>query len=341
MLLDRRPMILYSLTAAANTLLFDPFQNDGGATPRINNGMAAASIHVQDLVATPSLPMDISVSVAATTKPLPTISNAVVVDCICDWTPKSFRDAVRQSGGKFLYRGEEDLTTTAATATAAAEKSHFDPAMEMLLLLSSSSSLRPNSAPLQDVSNFILNPEPDLLLPDTYGDPKALAYFECLEARLSSSSSFVPPFGHLTSSLSSSGDSSALRVAKPSNGHIGTSDPQQAGQWGSVVSVWPLGDALSYVWLRDRAEFFSNTMDDGNNEECQRDDNDSNLVRDQQLDQALLQRNREVLFCSWFHHHDQRPAATNVKLPVSAFLAVPIEYDNALRKALQQADYGL
>jgi hypothetical protein len=322
-------MILYSLTAAANTLLFDPFQNDGGATPRINNGMAAASIHVQDLVATPSLPMDISVSVAATTKPLPTISNAVVVDCICDWTPKSFRDAVRQSGGKFLYRGEEDLTTTAATATAAAEKSHFDPAMEMLLLLSSSSSLRPNSAPLQDVSTLILNPEPDLLLPETYGDPKALAYFECLEARLSSSSSFVPPFGHLTSSLSSSGDSSALRVAKPSNGHIGTSDPQQAGQWGSVVSVWPLGDALSYVWLRDRAEFFSNTMDDGNN------------VRDQQLDQALLQRNREVLFCSWFHHHDQRPAATNMKLPLSAFLAVPIEHDNALRKALQQADYGL
>jgi hypothetical protein len=72
----------------------------------------------------------------------------------------------------------------------------------------------------------ILHPKPDLLLPGTYGydDRDALKYFECLEHELSDTR------------------------ARPSTGHIGTGTHADASVWGSPVSVWPLGNCLSYVW---------------------------------------------------------------------------------------------
>lgn len=60
---------------------------------------------------------------------------------IWKYCPTEFRQAVRESGGRFLYRGESpDMTCPT-----------------------------------------ILNPKPDLLLPTTYNDPQALSYFEWLE----------------------------------------------------------------------------------------------------------------------------------------------------------------
>jgi hypothetical protein len=170
-----------------------------------------------------------------------------------------------------------------------------------------------NYGPKQ-VAGSILNPKPDLLLPNTYNDPRALDYFECLEARLAvmPSSRFSP------ATLSFS--------AKPSNGHIGTSDPQQAVQWGNVVSIWPLGDELSYVWPRDRTEFFvpnSTIICDNFND---------NLVINQDLAYAL-RSTREILFCSWFENSQDTTS--------SPFLVVSSEHDAVLLKALRKVNYGL
>jgi hypothetical protein len=53
----------------------------------------------------------------------------------------------------------------------------------------------------------------------TFDDPAALEYFECLEQRL---------------------DQASVRARPSKNGHgVATSDPNEAGQWGPVVSVWP------------------------------------------------------------------------------------------------------
>lgn len=65
-------------------------------------------------------------------------------DLICNSTPFSLREAVKGED-LFLYRG--------------------------------------NDIPLDDVPRLI-DPEPDLLMEPTYGDPYALKYFECLEHRL-------------------------------------------------------------------------------------------------------------------------------------------------------------
>jgi hypothetical protein len=175
---------------------------------------------------------------------------------------------------------------------------------------------------------------PDLLLPETYNDPMALAYFECLEQRLSG----------LSTENTSKASTRHIITAKPSNGHIGTSDPRQAGQWGEVVvSVWPLGDQISYVWPRDRETFFpysshdddnNNNVDIGPQKVCRED----NLV----VNEALLKfrhQPREVLFASWF---DSPFLPSNDHVPVmSSFLSIPMEYDMILRKELERFQYGL
>mmetsp|Transcript_25784 Transcript_25784/g.59253 ORF Transcript_25784/g.59253 Transcript_25784/m.59253 type:complete len:174 (+) Transcript_25784:51-572(+) len=85
-------------------------------------------------------------------------------------------------------------------------------------------------------SPMILDPEPDLLLFETYGNGEAVDFFVCLEERLVSSTSTV----------------------RPSNGHIGTPQKGEAEKWGSPVSVWPLESTstFDYVWPKKSDQFF-------------------------------------------------------------------------------------
>lgn len=150
---------------------------------------------------------------------------------------------------------------------------------------------------------LILHPDPDLLTEGTYSDPLALEYFTCLENRLQSSV-----------------------AAKPSTGHIGTANFNDAAQWGGVVSVWPLGSHLSYVYPSGRDKLFFPPGD------CK-----GSLAIDNNLD-AALSTGREVLFASWFDPDDVR------NLPfagTSAFLAVPSACDAELKKSLLSCNYGI
>jgi len=147
----------------------------------------------------------------------------------------------------------------------------------------------------------VQQPKSDLLSLDTYDEDAALIYFERLEKQLSVNHRWV---------------------ACPSNGHIATSNPEEAGRWGAVVSVWPLGTEWSYVWPKDQSLFWS----EGGGADA--------LVIDQNLQRALT-TDKEVLFAS----HFQSQSFSGVSL--SAFISVPQQYDETLRGVLQSRNYGL
>mmetsp|Transcript_65574 Transcript_65574/g.73168 ORF Transcript_65574/g.73168 Transcript_65574/m.73168 type:complete len:166 (-) Transcript_65574:169-666(-) len=163
-------------------------------------------------------------------------------------------------------------------------------------------------------------------------------------------------------------------VAKPSNGHIATSDPNEANKWGNVVSVWPLLDSanssvtsstsdeqgggaslFSYVWLKDRSTFYPNN--NNNNHDNNGNGNDDNghdvLVINERLDDALkMKSGREVLFATTTEtvivttKKNHNPSRLNKRkitttLPSLPFLVVPIELDDELRKQLELLRYGL
>jgi hypothetical protein len=167
---------------------------------------------------------------------------------------------------------------------------------------------------------IIQHPEPDLLIPGTYEDPEALDYFKCLEKRL------------LRSAV----------AARPSTGHVATSDPMEAGQWGPVVSVWPLGTEWSYVYPKDRSTLF---VESSGADDC--DCDCDALMVDRNLLEAL-QQPREVLFASYFLETTQ-PKSSNKRSWwssilssswQSAFLTIPIQEDAALRQKLQERNHG-
>mmetsp|Transcript_20506 Transcript_20506/g.42966 ORF Transcript_20506/g.42966 Transcript_20506/m.42966 type:complete len:207 (-) Transcript_20506:48-668(-) len=85
----------------------------------------------------------------------------------------------------------------------------------------------------------VMNPEPDLFFPGTYGSQEAVEFFSCLEQRL-------PP-------------SSRVR---PSNGHIGTATKEDARAWGDAVSIWPLDPRFEYVWPKTGSLFFPGNCSD-------------------------------------------------------------------------------
>jgi hypothetical protein len=155
----------------------------------------------------------------------------------------------------------------------------------------------------------ILHPKPDLLLPGTYGDDDrdALKYFECLEHELSDTR------------------------ARPSTAHIGTGTQTDASLWGSPVSVWPLGNCLSYVWPKERSLIYPGGI-------CP---SDQNLVVDSGLSTALEQ-GKEILFASWFEGEDESLVPPMFTGPFqSSYIAFPLSYDAALRDLLSRNNYGL
>jgi hypothetical protein len=153
----------------------------------------------------------------------------------------------------------------------------------------------------------VLDPEPDLLLPGTYDHPSALAYFQCLEHRLQQRRS----------------------AARPSVGHIATSDLSEASQWGPAVSVWPLGDSMSYVWPRRGKVFFS----PAGTYNCPGDD----LEIDRGLNLAL-KLGHEVLFTSTVRGNDSLPSVLRDRRK-SAFLAVPVCFDETLSDIAKQPEF--
>jgi hypothetical protein len=157
------------------------------------------------------------------------------------------------------------------------------------------------NAPTTTMAGQVCSPEPDLLLEQTYNDIKALEYYQCLEEYLASQQI----------------------IAKPSTGHIGTSNKMNAQEWGNVVSIWPLGTDLSYVYPKRRREFFSSS-----NSSCR----DEEFCINQNLERAL-QEGREVLFASWY--------GSTMNVPTSSFLAVPQKYDRRLEGLLESINYGL
>jgi hypothetical protein len=143
----------------------------------------------------------------------------------------------------------------------------------------------------------VLNPAPDLLLPSTYkNDPKALEYFTCLEKDLVQ--------GEVQ--------------ARPSTGHIGTANKADAEPWGSPVSVWPLGDTISYVWPKSRNLLYPGTCPD------------RDLVSDEGLEDALS-LGKEVLFATFSNSESSIGIQRN-----SSFLVVPSSYDERLVAALSK-----
>jgi hypothetical protein len=288
-------------------------------------------------------------------------------------TPKEFLWAVKKSGGKFLYRGEEPSNSTAATSLLLVrvipdQRKHGK---------SKSNSNDRNDDTGDDDPRFFLvrtcNPAPDLLLPETYGyDLLALQYFEELEIFLSSSSA-VPSVAasartartaRTTTTTTSIPKTNTIEmpIAKPSNGHIATSDALEAGKWGKIVSVWPLLPStttennnnknnknraiFSYVWPRNRSVFYesgnknisdnsnSNSRNDSTNTKTIR--NNSLMVINEKLEDALTAKGgREVLFA--FAPSSTALAATSS----AAFLAIPTELDVVLRDELERIDYGL
>jgi hypothetical protein len=205
----------------------------------------------------------------------------------------------------------------------------------------------------------ICNPAPDLLLPETYGnDPFALRYFEELEAFLSLS--FSAPN---SATAIATPKTIAIAIAKPSNGHIATSDALEAGKWGKIVSVWPLlpsptennksnnNNALfSYVWPRDRSVFYENINSNNNSNNNNNDTSttkttqNNSLVVNEKLQDALVAKGgREVLFAFTVTTEPggRRTTPASTATAAAAFLAIPAELDVVLRDELERIGYGL
>ena len=154
----------------------------------------------------------------------------------------------------------------------------------------------------------ILAPEPDLLLEGTYDDPAALVYFQCLEKRLKSDNV----------------------LARPSLGHIATTDKSEAAQWGESVTIWPIGGSLSYVWPAREKVFFPapNT--------CPSDE----LAVNHDLAIAL-ELGHEVLFASELVTGDKIPKEFLGQKHESAFLVVPAQFERFLKELVRKPNFTI
>ena len=195
---------------------------------------------------------------------------------ICSYTPRELREAMCRTN-KVLYRGDDLSSIDERMLTTSSRRRRID------------------------------HPAPDLLQEETYNDPKALNYFQCLESAL-------PSF------------------ARPSTGHVATTAPETAAAWGPVVSIFPLGDQWSYVFPKDRELLFPGGICGDTNE----------LVIDKNVVDAL-QMDREVLFASKFSPSEQKrwKVPPEIASWQSAYIVIPREEDEALLRLLQSQNFGL
>jgi hypothetical protein len=154
----------------------------------------------------------------------------------------------------------------------------------------------------------ILSPKPDLLDRSTYNNMYnigAYTYFTNLEKQLK------------TNNVG----------ARPSTGHIGTTDMAAAKPWGNPVSVWPLGSELSYAWTKNRDAFYPGHCPDGD------------IVYDRDLWLALANGNKEVLFATTIE--EKSALAAYINISPSSFIAIPARLDAELSLMLKKKKYGL
>lgn len=87
-----------------------------------------------------------------------------------------------------------------------------------------------------ELAAIIIKQEPfDLLDAYTYNSTESTMYFRRMEHKMT-----------------------AMRMPlKPSNSHIGTTNPNDAARWGQAASIWPLGEeGVDFAWLADGGLFW-------------------------------------------------------------------------------------
>jgi len=134
----------------------------------------------------------------------------------------------------------------------------------------------------------------DLLNPETYGSEEAASYFADLDKSMTKEKSPV----------------------LPSNGHLATTCPKAASEWGVAVSIWPIGEEeVHFAWFADGGLFWP--RNDGASQEVIVDGRDCGEIA---LDDVLVGDNWEVLFRA-----DQ------------GFIAVPLGFEGRLREGLRES----
>lgn len=153
-----------------------------------------------------------------------------------------------------------------------------------------------NNTPLKQP---LVTTEPcDLLSPETYGSDDAVTFFRKLDEEI------------LT-------DKEPIR---PRNGHLGVTTPSLAAEWGTPVSVWPLGDNVHFAWFRSGGAFYP--RQGGNVASVSRSDIivDGINCGEVSLEDALSRDETEIMFSG-----------------ETPFLAVPLALEDQLREGLKNA----
>lgn len=123
------------------------------------------------------------------------------------------------------------------------------------------------------LSAFIINDPCDLLDPNTYQSSEAALYFAQLEKQLSARQS----------------DGYSV---KPSNGHLATTCPKEAAKWGKPMSIWPIGESVDFMWLRNGGVFWPNQY----NIDQQPKEGIDKIIASERLDKALQGDGWEIMF---------------------------------------------
>lgn len=138
---------------------------------------------------------------------------------------------------------------------------------------------------------MVLQETPDLLDPDTYGS-NGLKYFQQLEELMKND------------------------PVKPSNGHLATTSPREAAQWGVAASIWPTQNA-HFAWFENGGLFYPRTgMASIDRSEIIVDGRDCGSAG---LEDALLRKSCEVMVAT------------------ESYLVVPVRYNKQLREGLKSS----
>ena len=142
--------------------------------------------------------------------------------------------------------------------------------------------------------SIMISKQCDLLNPETYDSDEAAAYFAQLDSRMAR---------ELKSPV------------RPSNGHLATTCPKAAGEWGVAASIWPIGEVnVHFAWFADGGLFWPRP--EGASQDIIVDGRDCGQMS---LEDALVGDSWEVLF------------------QTEKFVAIPVKFEDELRKELKKS----